>query len=76
MQRFLSAYRWNMDRYAWLIGHADVPVGGGVEGLISLMPQENQSQPLGSRQGVIPSEPEAIQDLIVNVKCEACSAFA
>jgi hypothetical protein len=46
MQRFLSAYRWNMDRYAWLMGHADVPVGSGVEGLISLMPQENQSQPL------------------------------
>jgi len=46
MQRFLSAYRWNMDRYAWLMGHADVPVGSGVEGVISLMPQENQSQPL------------------------------
>ena len=46
MQRFLNAYRWNMDRYAWLKGHADVPVGSGVEGLIYLMPQENQSQPL------------------------------
>src|SRR5262249_16229428 len=46
MQRFLSAYRWNMDRYAWLMRHADVPVCSGVEGLISLMPQENQSQPL------------------------------
>jgi hypothetical protein len=46
MQRFLSAYRWNMDRYAWLMGHEDVPVGSGVEGLISLMPQENQSQPV------------------------------
>ena len=27
-------------------GTADVSVGSGVEGLISLMPQENQSQPL------------------------------
>jgi hypothetical protein len=49
MERFLSAYRWNRDRYAWLMGHADVPVGNGLEGLISLMPQENQSNHLSLR---------------------------
>jgi hypothetical protein len=46
LQRFLGMYRWNMERYSWLMGQRDVP--GDLVGheLVSVLTSENKTQPL------------------------------
>jgi hypothetical protein len=45
VQQFLDVYRWNMDRYAWLMGHTAVPEGVRHEGLISALAPAEGSRP-------------------------------